>query len=342
MIIYTCRLTPTSWFTPTHPQWCMHTVYMYMYMCVTFYLSSRYFPPPETRRGPPPWMRHAKNRREEIEKKQKEEEEMAEYISSLEAKRTYPPYVIQGLRNLDHDKIPMELGLELIKMICREHEPGAILVFLPGWDTISKLHDMLRADPVFKSNQYLIIPLHSLMPTSFQQSVRPNITCHIHVQYLAIYTCIYTCNTCTCTCTRLFMITALIWSVLSSNVLHMPWSIWHDYSQVVICSILFSSLLQVFDRPPDGVRKIVIATNIAETSITIEDVVYVIDFGKVKETVSVNIFAVVVNFSLATFVHNTFLAECYYYKWKFYYEKLHRLYNICTRVYMYILLFHIL
>jgi HrpA-like RNA helicase len=40
----------------------------------------------------------------------------------------------------------------------------------------------------------------------------------------------------------------------------------------------------VFKQPPAGRRKVVVATNVAETSITIEDIVAVIDSGKVKET----------------------------------------------------------
>jgi HrpA-like RNA helicase len=40
---------------------------------------------------------------------------------------------------------------------------------------------------------------------------------------------------------------------------------------------------RVFERSPAGVRKFVLATNIAETAIMVDDVVYVVNTGRMKE-----------------------------------------------------------
>ncbi|CAA2971723.1 D -box ATP-dependent RNA helicase D 6-like isoform X1 [Olea europaea subsp. europaea] len=60
-----------------------------------------------------------------------------------------------------------------------------------------------------------------------------------------------------------------------------------DASKFVIISLhsMIPAMEQkkVFRRSPPGCRKIVLSTNIAETSLTIEDVVYVIESGRMKE-----------------------------------------------------------
>ncbi|XP_011498496.1 PREDICTED: probable ATP-dependent RNA helicase YTHDC2 [Ceratosolen solmsi marchali] len=57
-----------------------------------------------------------------------------------------------------------------------------------------------------------------------------------------------------------------------------------DYNIYILHSnAQISDQKQVFKPSPRGCRKFILSTNIAETSITINDVVYVIDCGKVKE-----------------------------------------------------------
>eukprot|EP00794_Sanderia_malayensis_P015883 gene15883-17483_t len=162
-------------------------------------------------RPPPRWVKHTRRFREQEQKNQDDRRNFEDYLHNLSKSMAYSAQTIEAISqaNTDQDNIDFRLIESLIRHICLSMEAGAILVFLPGWDDISKLHDMLKSNPVFGSSNYLIIPLHSLMPTTFQQ--------------------------------------------------------------------------QVFDRPAEGVRKIIIATNIAETSITIDDVVFVINSGKTKE-----------------------------------------------------------
>ncbi|KAM5163257.1 ATP-dependent DNA/RNA helicase DHX36 [Mantella aurantiaca] len=147
-------------------------------------------------------------RPEKAEKEAIYQERWPGYVRKLQQR--YSESTIHALECMDDEKVDLHLIADLIRHIVLKGEDGAILVFLPGWDNISTLHDLLMSHQMFKSDRFIIIPLHSLMPTVNQT--------------------------------------------------------------------------QVFKTPPPGVRKIVIATNIAETSITIDDVVHVIDGGKIKET----------------------------------------------------------
>ncbi|XP_013183775.2 3'-5' RNA helicase YTHDC2 [Amyelois transitella] len=104
---------------------------------------------------------------------------------------------------IDHD-----LMLALIKHIHLNLPKGSILVFLPGYDDIVTLRDLIQGCAEMNTSKYQIFTLHSNMQTIDQK--------------------------------------------------------------------------KVFNPLPNA-RKIIISTNIAETSITIDDVVYVVDSCKVKE-----------------------------------------------------------
>ncbi|KAK9115062.1 hypothetical protein Syun_021859 [Stephania yunnanensis] len=110
---------------------------------------------------------------------------------------------------------PDSIGFNLIEnvlcYICNNKKPGAILVFMTGWDDINALKDQLQTHPYLGDpSRVLLLPCHGSMASSEQRLI--------------------------------------------------------------------------FNKPEVGVRKIVLATNMAETSITIDDVVYVVDCGKAKET----------------------------------------------------------
>ncbi|KAK7017965.1 ATP-dependent RNA helicase A, partial [Halocaridina rubra] len=101
-----------------------------------------------------------------------------------------------------------ELVEALLKYIKQMDVPGAVLIFLPGWNLIFALMKHLNFHPLFSGQNYCILPLHSQLPREDQR--------------------------------------------------------------------------RVFDPVPQGVTKIILATNIAETSITIDDVVFVIDSCRAK------------------------------------------------------------
>ncbi|EZA54348.1 Dosage compensation regulator [Ooceraea biroi] len=113
-----------------------------------------------------------------------------------------------AMAQLTEKEISFELIEALLRYVKEQTIPGAVLIFLPGWNLIFALLKHLQQHSIFGGSSYCIIPLHSQLPREDQR--------------------------------------------------------------------------KVFDPVPSSVTKIILSTNIAETSITINDVVYVIDSCKAK------------------------------------------------------------
>nr|CAB3472473.1 unnamed protein product [Digitaria exilis] len=125
--------------------------------------------------------------------------------------RNYSPRTRDSLSCWNPDSIGFNLIENVLCHICQKERPGAVLVFMTGWDDINALKEQLHANPLLGDpTKVLLLACHGSMASSEQKLI--------------------------------------------------------------------------FDKPEPGVRKIVLATNLAETSITINDVVFVVDCGKAKET----------------------------------------------------------
>ncbi|KAI6683460.1 hypothetical protein NL676_029373 [Syzygium grande] len=113
--------------------------------------------------------------------------------------RGYSRWTYESMSCWNPDSIGFNLIEHVLRHIVQKERPGAVLVFMTGWDDINSLKDQLQAHPLLGDpSRVLLLACHGSMASSEQRLI--------------------------------------------------------------------------FDKPPDGIRKIVLATNMAETSITINDV----------------------------------------------------------------------
>lgn len=83
--------------------------------------------------------------------------------------KEYSPQTQESLSCWNPDTIGFNLIEYLLCNICENERPGAVLVFMTGWDDISSLKDKLQAHPVLGDpSRVLLLTCHGSMASSEQ------------------------------------------------------------------------------------------------------------------------------------------------------------------------------
>lgn len=83
--------------------------------------------------------------------------------------REYSPRTQESLSCWNPDSIGFNLIEHVLCHICRRERPGAILVFMTGWDDINALKDQLQMHPLLGDpNKVLVLACHGSMASAEQ------------------------------------------------------------------------------------------------------------------------------------------------------------------------------
>lgn len=83
------------------------------------------------------------------------------------------------MARMNEKELSFELLEALLQYIKDQGIPGAVLVFLPGWNLIFAMMKHLQQHPIFGSSSYCIMPLHSQIPREDQHRVFQPVPDHV-------------------------------------------------------------------------------------------------------------------------------------------------------------------